>query len=125
MSLCREIRTRGKYYTKCLLSHLHQTYAYIHSHLYPRITRTVHTVETESTPVEKSAFMASDHRTLPLRLCSDHILCHEWLSTANTNSSMTNNAGCTLAQHTVCVLWLFVCLCFRDRVVDPDLLALP
>jgi hypothetical protein len=85
ISPCREIRIRGKCYTNCLVSHVHQTYAYIHSHLCPRITRTVHIVETESTPVEKSAFVASDHSTLPLRLCTDHILGHEWLSTADNN----------------------------------------
>jgi hypothetical protein len=77
-----------------------------HMHIYtltPRITRTVHTVETESTPVEKSAFVASDHSTLPLRLCSDHILCHEWLSTANNNFAIiVMHAACSSGMLTNC-----------------------
>jgi hypothetical protein len=103
MHCCREIRIRGKYYTNCLLSHVHKTYAYIHSHLCPRITRTVHTVETESTPVEKSAFVASGHCNLLLRLYSDHILCQEWLSTANNNFAITvMQAACSSGMLTNC-----------------------
>jgi hypothetical protein len=124
---CREIRIRGKCYTNCLLSHVHQTYAYLHSHLCPRITRTVHTVETESTPVEKSAFVASDYSTLPLRLCTDHILDHEWLSTVDNNFAIiVMQVACSSGMLTNCSMPGMLANCSMPAMpINRCLLSIP
>jgi hypothetical protein len=112
---------------KCLLSDMHHTYAHIHSHLYPLITRTVHTVGTESTPVEKSAFVASDHCTLPLRLSSDHILCHKWLSTANNNFAIIGmQAACSSGMLTSCSMPAMLTNCSMPAMpINRCLLSMP
>jgi hypothetical protein len=106
---------------------VHQTYAYIHSHLCPRITRTVHTVETESTPVEKSAFVASDHSTMPLRLCTDHILGHEWLSTVDNNFAIiVMHAACSSGMLTNCPMLGMLANCSMPAMpINRCLLPIP